>query len=498
MSIKCSVLSEGCAYGKIFNIIDVEHHNEFINQLPEEAIKSVKEAFNLAIEQTENIKEINETDVDFLDAHILILKDQSLLDDIYDEIKRNNGTKKSIELVFDRYSDMMKQSDSEYLQERSLDFLDLKIRVLQCLSKKYISLVNLDECILLVDELFPSTLIEMSKNVKGIIALNGGYTSHSAILCRALEIPYVVCEEFHECTSVLIDTSNEEVILDPCKKILIDYVDKINLMEKLNVHEFDLEGNCILGNVSSNIEIEQLTIRGFDGVGLYRTEFILMDPAISFNRDKQSKIYKEAIELVNGKELIFRTFDIGDDKKIDYLPTYQKGVGNYLKYKQLFNIQIDSILIACRGHENVKIMFPMIETYEEFKMLEKIVNKRAALLNCESIPKLGMMMETAKAISCLSSFKSVSFMSIGTNDLTTELFNISRDKILLYTNIYDSLLIEIRKVVNFCRSNKIDLCVCGELAGLKDFSGYLFDSGIKKISISRGNLNNVLPKFKKI
>ena len=114
----------------------------------------------------------------------------------------------------DKYIDIMKGSSDEYLKDRYLDFLDIKTRVLQNFNKTRFSLANLDECIILIDELYPSLLVNISSNIKGIIAKKGGFTSHSAILCRMKGIPYVICDVPEDYNGdIIID--NDVVYLNP-------------------------------------------------------------------------------------------------------------------------------------------------------------------------------------------------------------------------------------------------------------------------------------------
>ena len=182
--------------------------------------------------------------------------------------------------------------NDEYLKDRYLDFLDIKLRVLQNFNKVSISLSNLEECILILEELYPSLLVNISKNVKGIIALRGGFTSHSAILCRMMGIPFVIAEIQDDFDGMVI-IDNDTVYLNPTSELLERYS---NPEVEEQAFNRDLKHVKVYANVVDNEEIKNLS-DDFSGIGLYRTEFIIMDKEYAFDWEKQAKVYLEALKL---------------------------------------------------------------------------------------------------------------------------------------------------------------------------------------------------------
>ena len=339
---------------------------------------------------------------------------------------------------------------------------------------------------MLIEELFPSQLINISKNVKGIIAKRGGFTSHSAILCRTLGIPFVVCDiPLDYNGDILID--NDSVYLNPSEELVLSYKEHRNENEIISK---DLKDICVYANVVNNGDIEHMTSE-FSGIGLYRTEFVINEAEYAFDYIKQAQIYEEALKAVNGRCITFRTFDLGGDKQVDYLPKLQKGIINYYTYPKLFENQIKALLLVSQKYPNqVKIMFPMIETFKQYQELKKYIIKMARE-NGQKTPPVGMMLETQCALINLEDFKNVDFISVGTNDLTSELFNISRDELVLFDKLYDSLLGVLRKIIDFCNKNNISLSVCGELVSKKEFAKKCFSSGLKNVSISPYFITNI-------
>lgn len=392
----------------------------------------------------------------------------------------------AFECVMDKYIKIMQSSSDVYLKERYLDFLDIKTRVLQNLNNQTVSLSNLEECILLVEELFPSLLLNISKNVKGIIAKKGGFTSHSAIMCRDMSIPYVIAD-FPDDYQGKIIIDGETIYLNPSPQLIKKY-------ENYEINEEVFDRNLgdikLWANIINNDDISRIP-DDFVGIGLYRTEFILANPEFAFDIEKQTQIYEDALTKINDRIITFRIFDIGDDKKVDYLPIFTKGVKNYYAFSKLFENQIISILKASKNHPGkVRIMFPMIESFNQYQDLKKVVVKLAKELHIK-IPPIGMMLETQGALIKLKEFKNVDFISVGTNDLCSELFNISRDEVILFDDLYEDLLKILDTIIQFCDDNKIPVSVCGELISKTEFAKKAIGLGLKNISISSVFAKNI-------
>lgn len=388
--------------------------------------------------------------------------------------------------VIDRYIAVIKDSKDEYLHERYVDLVDIKSRMLTNFMNIKISLANLDESILYLEELLPSLLVGISPKIKGIIAKKGGLTSHSAIVCRSLGIPYVVCDLGDAPKGVTV-IDNNKVILNPNEEEIFLYRNRHITEEVIKCDISPLE---LWANVKDNNDIKMVG-KEFKGIGLYRTEFLLMDEAVAFNVKLQANLYLEACLKMEGRPITFRTFDIGDDKMFSFLPNAVKGTDNYFIYPKLFEIQIEALLIASNKYpKQVRIMLPMIESFEAYQNLKKIIIKKAREMHVKC-PKVGMMLETQRALINLESFNKVDFISVGTNDLTLELFNIKRDSLLLFDDIYESLAQVVIKVIEFSKRTNVPLCVCGELASNEAFAGRLIDAGIENLSITPNQINAI-------
>ncbi len=495
------IISGGIASGKALvysSNYDTLHCKE---DNVEKEISNMKLAIYRSVVQLENIKSSNMLANDnFIDAHILLLKDETLMSEIEQRVRNNKDiASKVFEEILNRHINMLQKAETEYLKERILDLKDVKFRVLRNLFELDTNQEVESGIILVVDELMPSLLLDLNKNIKGCIASHGGQTSHSAILCRSLGIPYVIADidNIKKDDSIIIDCYKNILYVNPSESLMLEYeylALKGDLVQTQTISKPD--DYKIFANVSSNQEIKKAISANFDGVGLYRTEFIFMQDRTLLDEDFQFNFYKEAVIACKGKPICFRTFDCGDDKKISSIITGKKGVQNYFNNMNFFKTQIRALLRSSE-YGNIKIMFPMIEHVEDFNKLRDIVFEEMKLLNITKKIEVGMMLETKEAYDHLESFKDVPFMSVGTNDLVQELYHILRDEVTNYDSFMQDLLDKLQNVINFCNENKITLSVCGEIAGVYETVLELYKRGLRNVSIAFGNLNSVVKAIKK-
>ena len=499
MEYNTLTISEGIAAGKVVNVINNICINEEFSTVENE-LNSFHLVISDVIKDLNKLNNTQNTDEEFINVHLMILKDPTLTKEVVELIKNHMYTaSKAFSTVIDDYIRKFEQASNTYLMERALDLKDIKNRVLtkMCISHKKKDYDG--QIILMCDELYPSLLMEYKDNLVGVISKVGGQTSHSAILCKSREIPYVVLKDYEieNGQLAIIDTRKEKVIINPGIEEYNSYLSIQNVVKQENpISDFSKYKIKISANVGSNAEIEKVLKYNLYSIGLYRTEFIFMNLNRPMSVLEQFEVYEEAVDSLQEQSITFRTFDIGDDKQLSYINCYKKGIDNYRNNKELFENQIIALLKANK-YSNIKIMFPMIETYEEFKYLRDWVYKIKVRENNKNFIKIGMMLETKKALENISDFKDIDFMSIGTNDLTSELYNIKRDEVLNYHVFIDDLIDKIQKVSNHCKMYNIELSICGELAGCSDVVGKLYDANIKHYSVSAPNAKAVEYALKK-
>lgn len=480
------VISEGYASSKVLIDFNSKSNNYKINDITLE-IKRLEEII------TKAYLRLKKDDNEYYEIQKLMLSDITLYNSSKDIIiKEKINAEAALEIVLEKIIDSLKKSNSIYLQERVYDILDLRNH----LFKSELDIEKDDKFILAIEELTPSFLIKYSKNIVGIISIRGGYTSHGAILARNYEIPYVLVDEFNF-------KNKDNLIIDTKTKILL-----INEKDN-NDHNYSLDSNFkitkrkdikVLANVFLNDELNKVIDYDFDGIGLYRTEFIFMNQNRALTVEEQVSIYKEAILKLNDKTVCFRTFDLGDDKKVSYIKTDKKGYLNYINNKEIFEDQLKALILA-NVNNNIRIMFPMLRSVEEFNNLKNRTLELQKELNNNSKIKFGIMLETKEAYQNIETFKDVDFISIGTNDLTNELYGFKREESKDKFNEYkEDLYHKLVKVVDFTTKENICLSICGEIASIPEATRALLEIGIRNFSVSTANskiLNKTINNYYK-
>lgn len=477
------VLSSGNACCKAYKI-NLDKSNCTILEVKEEKEKFFS-SLNKSLEALLTLSKNNPSQKEYINIQKMMLEDKYLENKVLSKIESGLSAYDAIEVVFDEYLISIKESDSLYLKERENDFNDIRNRLLTNLVEK--NFYFFDEDVIVVSSfIYPSFLIRNQRHIKGIIVTKGGYTSHCAIMCRSLEIPYIISED------ALKIKHDSYVLISTYKNILKDgfsYLEYIELNKRIkeikdsNNKAVKHDGFLFLANISSNDQINKVIEADFDGVGLYRTEMIFMMSKRPYTKNEQKDIYLNAIEKLKDKFIVFRTFDIGDDKNIEYLKAYKKGIDNYINNPVIFETQIRAMLEA-NIYGNIKIMFPMIYTNEEFNYLRNWVLRINQEINGNKV-LIGMMLETKEALEHITTFKNLDFISIGTNDLTYELYNISRDDSRdKVNNFFSDLVKRLIIAFDYCNKNNIMFSICGELACNKEMALEFYKIGVRSLSVT--------------
>ncbi len=474
------VLSNGYVLGKIRIFSDKEVYKKESAQIEWERFVKAKQD---AIHQIEQLKQNNAELSQYLTAQELMVDDPGLNKGVKKAIEEGKSVADAILCAMETYIDGLKNSSSTYLQERVADLEDVEQRLIFSLMNDEKNQEN-EPYILVIDTLYPSYLISHRENILGVIIRQGGYTSHSAILCRMWDIPLVISEEeFVEGQTIIIDTRKNLINHCPTEQ---DQKEFQEIKEEKSHYEkkaIDHGDFLFLANVSSNTDLKKVIQYGFDGIGLYRTEFIFMNQKEAYTFQQQYEIYRQAVEMMKGKWICFRTFDIGDDKQIPYMVSFKKGIENYKNNPIVFINQVKALLKA-NVYGTMKIMFPMIASREEFLYLKRWVLKIREE-NHYNMVRLGMMLETKEALEHIQDFDCVDFISIGTNDLTAEIYKINREMALNSFEEYMKDLIQrLKPVVEFCEKNHIELSICGELASVRKAAIEFYKLGIKNLSVA--------------
>jgi phosphotransferase system enzyme I (PtsI) len=262
------------------------------------------------------------------------------------------------------------------------------------------------------------------------------------------------------------------------------------------------EGAVVYANVSNAQEVQHALDLGVAGIGLFRTEFLLMQREFVPDEQNQYNVYVQAARLCGNKPLIIRTLDLGGDKVLPYMPLPSeenpalglRGIRLTLSQPDLFKIQLRALLRASTEGD-IRIMLPMVSSLDEVRQTKEMLQCCATDLAAEGVPfrmpKLGVMIETPAAVFLAEELaRETDFFSIGTNDLVQYLLAADRGNnavAYLYSAVHPAVLKAVRMVVEGARRAKgedFPIEVCGEAASQRESISALWECGIRQFSVS--------------
>lgn len=454
------------------------------------------------------------------EAHLLVVADPELTGQIKATIEANKvnaeaALKEVSEMFINIFASM---EDNPYMQERAADIKDVSERVMAALlGVKLPSPATIsEEVIVIAHDLTPSDTAQLNKQYVRAFATNiGGRTSHSAIMARSLEIPAIVGTKSITATVkdgdlLIVDALEGIVIVNPTEAQVADYrvkaeafaAQKAEWAKLVSAPSVTKDGKHfeLAGNIGTPKDVTGVLDNGGDGVGLYRTEFLYMDSSDFPTEDDQYEAYKTVLESMKGKGVVVRTMDIGGDKELPYLQLPHE-MNPFLGYRairisldrqEMFKTQLRALLRAS-VHGDLRIMFPMIATLQEFRSAKKILDDTKAELLAEGVAvsdsiQVGIMIEIPAAAVLAHQFaKEVDFFSIGTNDLIQ--YTMAADRMneqvsYLYQPYNPSILTLIKHVIDSSHKEGKWTGMCGEMAGDQTAVPLLLGMGLDEFSMS--------------
>ena len=518
--------SAGIGIGKIVKIKEEElNYTKQSIEDTEAEKKRLSDAIEVFIEKTQKMVEsmkvtAGEQEAEILEGHIMMIQDPAISEQIEAKIDGEKiNAEAAVEEACDFFAQIFAMADDELTQQRASDLGDIKTRLIKILlgiEEVDISAVP-EGTILVAEDLTPSMTAGINPaNVQGVLTEIGGKTSHSAIICRSMEIPAVLSIEnivsiVNDGDEVVLDGSTGEAFINPEASVVEEYKAKKAkfLEEKAALQKFvgqksqTADGHVVelVANIGGPDEAEGVLERDGEGVGLFRSEFLFMESDAIPSEEAQFEAYKKVAETLDGKPVIIRTLDIGGDKALPYLglPTEEnpflgfRAVRFCLQRKEdIYKPQLRALLRAS-AFGKVRIMVPLVTCVDELRAVKAIIEELKQELDAEGIAydkdiQVGVMMETAAA-SLIADIlaKEADFFSIGTNDLTGYTMAVDRgnaEVAYLYSAYNPAVLRSIERVIKAGRAEGIMVGMCGEAAADPLLAPLLISFGMNEFSVS--------------
>lgn len=476
---------------------------------------------------------LGQTFADIFEAQLQILLDAKLLGSIESLIRENHfSAEHAVTVVMGRHMGILRKLKNSYIAEKVNDIRDIEKRLLRLLlgARKEALGELTAPVILLATNLTPSETANLDKRfVKAIVTEEGGSGGHTAILAAALGIPCIVgtgrfVEGVDGGDTLIVDGDSGTVIIRPdaatqekyhrLARFSSDQIQSLAAYRDRDAVTKDGTRLSIHANIEFPYEVDNVLEQGAEGVGLFRTEFLYLTRTEDPSEEEHYRSYKHVVDAMQGRPVVIRTFDFGDDKAdprhggtAEHNPALgQRGVRMALKRWELFRCQLRAILRASHDDElqsDVRIMFPLVSTVKEFQQAKARLQDCMEELREEKIPfrgdiKIGMMVEVPSAVIMLDHFAEYAdFFSIGTNDLVQYTMAVDRGNRLvnsLFCAEDPAVLRLIRRTIAVSGRKEIPVSLCGQMGGNPLSLVLLLGLGLRNVSCAPSSV----PRIKQI
>lgn len=523
--LKGIAVSEGMACGTAVVIKSESGGREKTYRQAESSEKErsrFREAYDSFIKEAEKAAEDLksrglEQEAGILLSHVEMVKDPSVASGIEENISNGCCAEEAVDKTLGFFADMFEATGDELTMQRASDVRDINNELIKKLTgNEGPDISSLPEgSVLVTDELTPSMTVDMKTgSVVGIVAETGGYTSHSAILARALGVPAVLSvagatKLIAEGQDVAVDGISGDVIVSPDndeKKCCEEKAEAFRRQKALT-EEFrgkmtvtaSGEKKEVVANIGNAGDVSAAKDGDAEGVGLFRTEFLYMDRDSAPDEEEQLASYRKVAEAFAPAPVIIRTLDVGGDKDVQYLDMGKednpfmgfRAIRYCLENQQLFRTQLRALLRANTAG-NIRIMLPMVTELQEIRDVRKLIDESVEELKAEGKEfgqniSLGIMVETPAAAATADILaEEADFFSIGTNDLTGYMMSADRGNgkvAYLYSVYQPAVLRMIRNVCEAAHKAGIPVGMCGEAAADPALIPCLLGFGLDEFSV---------------
>jgi phosphotransferase system enzyme I (PtsP) len=463
---------------------------------------------------------------EILETYRMFAEDRGWLGRIGEAINAGLTAEAAVQRVQDDTRARMQQVSDPYLRERLSDLEDLGNRLLRHLTGDRTAAqagALPDDVVLVARSMGPAELLDYDRRrLRAIVLEEGSPTAHVAIVARALGIPMVGRVKDIQARAapderIIVDGENAIVVLRPSEEVRDAFqaamraraarqAKYVALRDLPAVSRDGVQAELMI-NAGLLIDLDHLAPTGAVGIGLYRTEIPFMVRSAFPDVASQVDFYREIYTRAGDAPVVFRTLDVGGDKRLPYLEMADdenpamgwRAIRIALDRPMMLRQQVRALLLASAGRP-LDVMFPMIADVAEFAAARALVDRELDRLAARGLARpaavrVGTMLEVPSLVWQLPALlERADFVSVGSNDLMQFLFACDRGSTRLagrYDVLSPAALCFLAGIADAAAARGVPLTLCGEMAGRPLEALALLALGFRRLSMAPNSVGPV-------
>lgn len=507
--------SKLCDHGELYAVANAPCHDIA------EALRDWYELLGVVRKDIERERQAIETELSegaagIFTAYNMLLADPAFVSYVENGIKGGNWLPGALRQGVQHFAELFLAMEDPYLKARHEDIHHLGNKLYNSWRGiKPITFPPDTRIVLVGAQVSVSEIASVPADMlEGIVCFEGSSLSHTAVIANALGVPAVMgtgaIKTLADNSLLIVDGSNGQVMFNPGPALLQEYqrlandqrflTKRLEELRQLPAVTSDGVAITLYTNTGLLADISPGLVNGAQGVGLYRTEIPFMIHSSFPSEEEQVAVYSQVLAAYQDKPVHMRTLDIGGDKQLPYFPVGNeenpalgwRGMRFTLDNSPLLMTQVRAMIRSARGHDNLRILLPMVSSSSELDDFCELLNDALEQLQSEGFavtrPGLGVMVEVPAAISQIPFWADkIDFLSIGSNDLSQYLLALDRNNPRVaarYDHVHPAVLLEIQRILKLACEHGVPVSLCGEMASDPVAVVLLLGLGLRTLSMS--------------